>query len=175
MDSQVLWVILAAAGWGLAYLAARKTWGYRRQIRSFERGADKLSAENDQLIEDLAHERSRTQSFSALIDELKADRDRASKLAQERFELIEGVLGEKQGIWRMYRDSTRQAGVAQDWLLREYSAALQLLNAYRRKAGEPEIKAPSQLAALLAEFGATAAAPPEEAPTKATVQENAPT
>jgi hypothetical protein len=139
----MLFAICAAVGWLLALLLARKAWKYRG---------------------DCQIARNRNASLSARLAELGFERDRAAKLAQERFELIEGVLAEKQTIWRMYRESTRQAGVAQDWLLREYSAALRALNTYRRRAGESEVKAPAQLTALLAEFGETASSLPEEPP-----------
>jgi hypothetical protein len=94
----MLFAICAAVGWLLALLLARKAWKYW--------GYCQIA-------------RNRNASLSARLAELRLERDRAAKLAQERFELIEGVLAEKQTIWRMYRESTRQAGVAQDWLLRQ--------------------------------------------------------
>lgn len=161
MNLQTLAVLLAIAGWITAILQTRKVArvaedGRLAEFRAKEE-AKALRAKLDSLGP-------LTEAASIAVAEIERERDAQAKLAQERFDLIEGVIEEKQVIWRIYRDSTRQAGVAQNWLLREYSSALQALNHYRKKAGQPEVSAPAQLTALVAEFAADAAKIPDLPP-----------
>lgn len=178
MDNQVIFAIITATGWALAYVGIKKSWKYRALMADISRDAEKterklakanakaVEAEIDakKAAEDLARVR------DALIDARSAAESaaeacaKAEKLAQERFDLIEGVIEEKQVVWRLYRDSTKQAAVAQNWLMREYSAALKTLNSYRAKSGESEAKPPPALAGLVAEFGDVAAKLPDAPP-----------
>lgn len=161
MNLQTLAVLLAIAGWITAILQTRKVERVAEDGRLAEFRAKKeakaLRAKLDSLVP-------LTEAASVAVAEIESERDAQAKLAQERFDLIEGVIEEKQTIWRIYRDSTRQAGVAQNWLLREYSSALQALNHYRRQAGQPEISAPAQLTSLVAEFSAVADKIPDAPP-----------
>lgn len=161
MNIQTFAILLAIVGWVVAILQTRKAGDLAESCRMSEFRASEKVAALKASLDSLAP---LNESAMAAVAEIQAERDTQAKLAQERFELIEGVIQEKQVIWRIYRDSTRQAGVAQNWLLREYSSALQALNHYRRKAGQPEVAAPAQLTALVAEFSAGAAAIPDEPP-----------
>lgn len=158
MTLQTFVIMFAAmAGWVVAILQTRKVQGLADACESAENKVAALQANLGSLAP-------LNEAAMAAVAEIRAERDAQAKLAKERFDLIEGVIEEKQVIWRIYRDSTRQAGVAQSWLLREYSSALQLLNQYRRQSGQPEVTAPAQLAGLVAEFSATAAKIPDAPP-----------
>lgn len=179
MDNQVIFAIITATGWALAYMGIRKAWHYRALAADISKSAEKternhanaqrkqrrLESDHEHMAESLAES-------NAALAKVTAECEKQTKLAQERFEMLDGLVQEKQIVWRMYRDSTRQAGTAQNWLMREYAVALQLLNAYRKKAGESEIRVPEQLRALVAEFGETAKGipdvqpPPEAVPAK---------
>lgn len=176
MDSSVIFTILAATGWTLAYLAAKKAWTYRRLVADVAEDAGKSERKAAKAQQELtrregslgraegalANARRERDDLLASAEALRCDLERAQRLSQERFDLIEGVIEEKQLIWRMYRDSSRQAGAAQNWLMREYAAALQALNICRHKAGEAPVEVPKQLEALLADFGVRVAGIPDQ-------------
>lgn len=184
MDHQVFWAIVAVTGWGVAWVATRRWWHYRALAEDISQDASNIESKYSKQLKKLRDESDSAQkelekakaseavaregerNAQRRADTADAEAKKQTALAQERFDLIEGILEEKNLIWRMYRDSTRQAGVAQGWLMREYSSALQVANVYRARAGEPEITAPAQLRELVSEYAAKAAAIPDTTPSK---------
>lgn len=171
MSFLIILGILGASGWLLAVQQMARAARASARAAECEELAERAQAKSASRKKELTRLRAAMGALEKLTEEaragfveLKGDRDKQAQLAQERFELIEGVIQEKLIVWRMYRDSTRQAGVAQNWLLREYSSALVALNHYRKKAGQPEVKVPAQLAELVAEFTANAQSVPDSPP-----------
>jgi len=81
----------------------------------------------------------------------------------EQFAMLDGIVQEKNQTWRLYHEN---AGVAQDWLLRECSSLARALNAVRAEKNQPPVELPPALTALVAEFGETVAQIPAEPPGK---------
>lgn len=171
-------LVFAVTGWLVAYQQFRRANNRKVLAAAADHAERKLAkVQHDLDTEEACSVRLRREASEEKKLRAEAERELAkqAKLATERFDLLEGVIEEKQIVWRLYRDSTRQAGVAQNWLLREYNTALQALNLYRAKAGQDEIRAPAQLSALIAEFAAVAAAILDAPPAaSATVAEKAP-
>lgn len=182
MDNQVFWVILAASGWTLAFLKFRRSAKLAADLSAVldakdehEKACAKACRSVNKTHEsDVLKIKTLQSALGEAVEKLgtlpqrlavaEAESAKQAKLAQDRFEMLDGVIQEKQIVWRMYRDSTRQAGTAQNWLMREYGSALQALNTYRRKSGEREIQAPDQLRSLLSEFSAVATNIPDAPP-----------
>ena len=78
--------------------------------------------------------------------------------AKEFFSIIEG-LEQERDIWlKLYNESTHHSGVAQAWLLRDLSGAVQRANAFARElrthgVSVKDVKIDPALTDVLAEFG----------------------
>lgn len=87
-------------------------------------------------------EREQQMAYAAL-EQAQRQRDMHQRRADEFFELIRGVEGEADTWRRLYRKGMSQAGVAQNWLLRDLSEVVRLGNAYAARLRKHGEKAPS--------------------------------
>jgi hypothetical protein len=88
----------------------------------------------------------------ALATATSDERDKAKARYDDLFSRVDGIVREKEDVWSLYRENARGAGVAQAWLMREYTAALRSLNAYRARSGEPAVEVPVELREIVEEF-----------------------
>jgi hypothetical protein len=81
-----------------------------------------------------------------------------SRRAKEFFNIIDGLEHERDVWKKLYNDSSYHSGVAQSWLLRDLSGAIQRSNAFARElrahgVAAKDVKIDPALTDVLAEFG----------------------
>lgn len=114
--------------------------------------ARELAAEMEVIVSQRAENQETVKELAETHAILTARLETVTAQSVHYFSLIEGVIAERDRWIRICRKAWHQGGVAQQWLMRDLSRSIKIINDYRKREGKKPISVDPAFKEIMGEY-----------------------